>query len=88
MGQIFKNKGDDDGDDNDFSAGFTIPKTKSFTESTLAQEHQSQQEEEDEEDKKKGKPKKKKKQTSAICCCGSPCCRIGPFVETEKSSDE
>jgi hypothetical protein len=87
-----KKYGDDE--DDSFDAGFKIPDTKSILEklpdrAEIQADHQKQMEEEDEKEKKGGKkPKKRQKRGGTCCFCGVPNCRIGPFVETEGSSDQ
>lgn len=61
----------------------------SASQSLLRQEHNQAMDDEDKEDQKKGKkPKKRQKRSNAICFCGNPVCRIGPFTETEESSED
>lgn len=78
----YKDKEQEQDEDNSFDVGYVLPETKSIL-NTLGEELRAAHEQEAEEDEKQGKPKKQRKR-GTICCCGMPGCSIGPMMETEK----
>ena len=80
-GQIQKRFGDDE--ENDFTAGFKIPETKSVLDDAnkfIREQHQEDMKEL-EEAEKKGQAKRQKPKPGVICFCLEPSCRIGGFIE-------
>ena len=71
-----KQKGGASPEEEDFSTGFQIPRSRSAD--SLREALQAQHQEETEQDAKQGKPQGQRR-GGQVCICDDPGCRIGPM---------